>query len=461
MPLSPPERGYPFLALAVLLVVVASPVVSLGGTQPLLLGLAIAALTVCFLWLERLPLRPGLGVAALGAIALAGALPLAVGGRPRRGRGSTTRRSPRGSGPTTRCASTGAQQLRADRLAARRQRGDARQVRPSRTTGRRATSSVFDGVAWDVRSDPTPTLRQRRPSWEADLPRGLPRPAGLARTRSRSAIRRMRTANVIGAGTILKVEDAARDRPSRGAPGHVGLGRRAAARRLLHARGLRAATRSRSSSRGPPTGARLREPRRAEPDAAAPAGTAGCRARASTRACARAVAHFAVYGRSSARRSTFPGTRARRIATTSTRSMQRSSYARTWRLSKRLKRGPRRRTSTSRTSTRYLHGPEFHYYEHPPPTPPDRTPLDYFIYDTTPATASTSRARWRCCCGWAACPRAWPPASAPAATPSAARPGSCATPTRTRGSRCGSTRSAGSRSTRRPTRRPRARRSPR
>jgi protein-glutamine gamma-glutamyltransferase len=70
-------RGFPFLALAVLLVLVATPVVSIGGTRPLLLGLALAALTFAFLWLERLPLRPGLGVAALAGIALAGALPLA------------------------------------------------------------------------------------------------------------------------------------------------------------------------------------------------------------------------------------------------------------------------------------------------------------------------------------------------------------------------------------------------
>ena len=78
VPLTPPDRGYPFVALAVLLVVVASPVVSLGGTRSLVLGLTLAALTVCFLWLERLPLRPGLGVAALLAVALAGALPLAA-----------------------------------------------------------------------------------------------------------------------------------------------------------------------------------------------------------------------------------------------------------------------------------------------------------------------------------------------------------------------------------------------
>jgi protein-glutamine gamma-glutamyltransferase len=71
-------RGYPFLALASLLVVAASPVVSLGGTKPLLLGVGLTLLTVCFLWLERLPLRPGIGVAALVALALAGAVPLAA-----------------------------------------------------------------------------------------------------------------------------------------------------------------------------------------------------------------------------------------------------------------------------------------------------------------------------------------------------------------------------------------------
>ena len=71
-------RGYPFLSLGALLVLTASPVVSMGGTRPLLLGMALTVLTVCFLWLERLPLRPGLGVAALIGLALAGALPLAA-----------------------------------------------------------------------------------------------------------------------------------------------------------------------------------------------------------------------------------------------------------------------------------------------------------------------------------------------------------------------------------------------
>jgi protein-glutamine gamma-glutamyltransferase len=71
-------RGYPFFALAVLLVLVATPVTAIGTTRSLVLGVAIAALTVCFLWLERLPLRPGVSVAVLAGIALAGALPLSA-----------------------------------------------------------------------------------------------------------------------------------------------------------------------------------------------------------------------------------------------------------------------------------------------------------------------------------------------------------------------------------------------
>ena len=52
--------------------------VSLGGTRPLWLGAGLTLLTVTFLWLEKLPLRPGLGVAALIGLALAGSLPLAA-----------------------------------------------------------------------------------------------------------------------------------------------------------------------------------------------------------------------------------------------------------------------------------------------------------------------------------------------------------------------------------------------
>ena len=70
-------RGHLFLSLATLLVMVASPVVSIGGSNQVLLGAALAALTVCFLWLERLPRRSWIGLAVLG-VAVAGAVPLAA-----------------------------------------------------------------------------------------------------------------------------------------------------------------------------------------------------------------------------------------------------------------------------------------------------------------------------------------------------------------------------------------------
>jgi transglutaminase-like putative cysteine protease len=71
-------RGFQFFALAVLLVLVATPITAIGTSRSLVLGVALAALTVCFLWLERLPLRPGVGVAVLAGLALAGALPLSA-----------------------------------------------------------------------------------------------------------------------------------------------------------------------------------------------------------------------------------------------------------------------------------------------------------------------------------------------------------------------------------------------
>ena len=72
-------RGYPFLALAALLVLVVSPVVSLGGTRPLLLGVALAGAD------RLLPVARAAAAAArasasraLLGVALAGALPLAA-----------------------------------------------------------------------------------------------------------------------------------------------------------------------------------------------------------------------------------------------------------------------------------------------------------------------------------------------------------------------------------------------
>jgi len=196
-------RGYPFLSLAALLVLTASPVVSMGGTRPLLLGTTLTVLTVCFLWLERLPLRPGLGVAALIGLALAGALPLAS---------AADRGEPwfdyqafaEGLGPKDPVrfdwghgdygpmdwSRTGAEVVR------------VKAQRPAYWKVR--TLDEFDGTSWttggyDEASD-DPTL---------DLPADW---AGQERWQDRIqvSVQRMRGTDVVGAGTTIDVENESR-----------------------------------------------------------------------------------------------------------------------------------------------------------------------------------------------------------------------------------------------------------
>jgi transglutaminase-like putative cysteine protease len=201
-------RGYQFLSLALLLVLVAAPVVSLGGTEPVALGVVLTALTVCFLWLERLPLKPGLGIAAMLALALTGALPLASaadGEEP----WFDYKEFAESLGPD--------EPLRFDwghsygditwpRDGAEVLRVDAR--RPS--YWKVADLDEFDGEGWvdtgsdsDGEADPALDLArdwQARPGWTETL---------------RVSLRRIETANVIAAGTTLAVEDTGRPvRPS-------------------------------------------------------------------------------------------------------------------------------------------------------------------------------------------------------------------------------------------------------
>jgi transglutaminase-like putative cysteine protease len=196
-------RGYPFLSLAALLVLTASPVVSMGGTRPLLLGMTLTVLTVCFLWLERLPLRPGLGVAALIGLALAGALPLAS---------AADRGEPwfdyqafaEGLGPKD--------PIRFDwghgdygpitwgRSGAEVVRVKAR--RPSYWKVR--TLDEFDGNGWSTggydRASEDPTL-DLPPDW-----RGQTR----FQDRIQVSVQRMRGTDVVGAGTTVAIEDESR-----------------------------------------------------------------------------------------------------------------------------------------------------------------------------------------------------------------------------------------------------------
>jgi transglutaminase-like putative cysteine protease len=203
-------QGYPFLSLVGLLVLVVSPVVSLGGTRPLLLGAAIAALTVCFLWLERLPLRPGVGVAALLGVALAGALPLAAvadRGEP----WFDYKAFAEGLGPDDPVRFSWAQDY--GPIDWPRDGNEVMRIRSDEPHYWKAANlSQFDGIGWkqavpDGDTDVEDELREdwrNEPGW---------------RDRIEVSVRRMRTRDVVAPGTIMKVEGATRPVRTSGLPG--------------------------------------------------------------------------------------------------------------------------------------------------------------------------------------------------------------------------------------------------
>jgi protein-glutamine gamma-glutamyltransferase len=208
----PRGRGYPFLALMALLVAVVSPVVSLGGTRPLFLGAAIAALTVCFLWLERLPLRPGLGVALLLGVALAGALPLAAVAD--RGEPWFDYKSfAEGLGPDDPVRFSWAQEY--GPIDWPREGNEVMRVKSDEPHYWKAANlERFDGTGF---SDAGPLLRggnEPEPDLREDW---LNQPGQVDEVEV--SVRRMRTRDVIAPGTIMKVSDQTRPMQPSGEPG--------------------------------------------------------------------------------------------------------------------------------------------------------------------------------------------------------------------------------------------------
>src|SRR4051794_6115028 len=376
-PLAGPERGFPFLALAVLLVVVASPVVSLGGTRSLALGLVLAALTVAFLWLERLPLRPGIGVAALLGVALAGALPLAAvadRGEP----WFDYRAFAEGLGPDDPVHFSWSQTY--GPITWPRDGNEVMRVSSDEPLYWKARDlDVFSGLAWTARRDPTPPATQGDESWEADMPEDWRDRPAWTDTISVS-IRRMRTTDVLGAGTILSVLDASRPvrpGPASGTWDSAGALRRGDSYRLqVHVPKPDSVALAQASS-----GERERQP--GELDVTVPFRAGRTAPPGVTRGLTlapprQAVVHFngwdALGGNSFA---AYPA--AARAEYDVDRVMRRSLYARTWALAKRLKRGAKQPYDYIKAVDAYLHGREFTYSERPKQPPPGVAPLDYFL----------------------------------------------------------------------------------
>ena len=378
-------RGYQFLALALLLVLVAAPVVSIGGTRPVVLGLVLTALTVCFLWLERLPLKPGLGIAAMLALALAGALPLASAANGEQpwfdykafaeslGPDDPVQFNWNHTYGDITWPRDGAEVLRVDTR------------RPS--YWKVADLDDFDGEAWiDTGSERLGTT-----SPEFDLPDGW---QGQPQWRDtlRVTLRRIETDTVIGAGTTLAVRDTARTvEPS----GDAGLWRSTTTFRAGDSYSVQAFTprpnaqqlAEASSGLDPrhstelnltiPTDVTLRRAVQGESDAAAETGQASelrsLRLRADVR-----FSPFSPFGREQkpfAAFQTLVRTNSGGVA------LRKSPYAGTWRLAKRLMRQSRTPYDYVTNVDRYLHD-GFSYDETPDPVSPGRATLDGFLLET-------------------------------------------------------------------------------
>lgn len=373
-------RGYPFLALGALLVVVAAPVVSLGGTRSLGLGLVLTALTVCFLWLERLPLRPGIGVAALLGLALAGALPLAA---------VADRGEPwfdyqafaEGLGPDDPIRfdwehgdygpidwpRDGAEVLR------------VKSARPAYWKAR--TLEDFDGSGWRVAAigaDDDPAL---------DLPvnwRNEPR----FRDDIEVSIRRMRGIDVVGAGTSVRIHDATRPIGER-APwtwqsrgelrsgdsyGALVYTPRPSAGQLAQVPAVG------TGEQDDELAVRVRLRELTEPQLGRiPGGAEVPRSARDGGLADTAIVTFPPYGlevlQPQAEYKEFGLEGQGRTA------LELSDMTRTWRLSRRLRDATQTPYEYVLAVDRYLHR-GFEYSERPPATAPDVAPLDGFLFDT-------------------------------------------------------------------------------
>jgi transglutaminase-like putative cysteine protease len=369
-------RGYPFLALMALLVAVVSPVVSLGGTRPLMLGAVIAALTVCFLWLERLPLRPGLGVALLLGVALAGALPLAAvadRGEP----WFDYKAFAENLGPDDPVRFSWSQQY--GPIDWPRDGNEVMRVKSDEPHYWKAANlDRFDGTGF---ADAGP------------LPRGGTDPESELREDWRNvpgqldqievSIRRMRVRDVIAPGAIMKIEDETRPLSPSGEPGRWTADSELRRGDSYSAEAYVPTPQPSEVRQADVTGFQLGREDDLEmtvpfspehrPTPRSVGGVGHRRIRS-------AVVHFRPFGDDGQPYVTYPSVRRTRFGAVE-RTFRDSPYRRTWALAKRLRRGASTPFEYILAVNGYLQD-GFSYSERPEPPAAGRAPLDAFLIDT-------------------------------------------------------------------------------
>jgi protein-glutamine gamma-glutamyltransferase len=361
-------RGYPFLSLALLLILVAAPVVSLGGTAPVALGVVLTTLTVCFLWLERLPLRPGLGIAAMLALAVAGALPLASaadGEDP----WFDYKSFAEGFGPDEPLAFDWGHSY--GPLNWPREGTEVLRVATTRPSyWKMRNLDDFDGQQW---SDEYPRLGGADPA--LDLAPQWRVQAGWRET-LRVTLRRMRTRDVLGAGTVLGVEDTAR---IVGPAGEPGVWRSQSEFRGGDSYTVRAHVPRPSPEQLAESGAGADSRRAADLNLTVPVqGDASGVPGAPAVPVEIRFPAFRPGGGGLVPHAVFP-TLVR--SHDGDRALRRSAYARTWRLAKQLKRQAQTPYEYVLAVNRFLQD-GFTYDEDPADIPRGRATLDAFMFDT-------------------------------------------------------------------------------
>ena len=367
-------RGHLFLALATLLVMVASPVVSIGGSNQVLLGVVLAALTVCFLWLERLPRRSWIGIAVL-ALAVAGAVPLAAaadGDDPwfdyrawaeEFGPGEPVGFDWDHSYGPINWPRDGSEVLRVD----------AR--RPS--YWKVEDLGEFDGAVWrtselslrrdDAEDDLAPDYRQR-PQWTEQL---------------RVTVRRLEGSEVVRAGTALRVADSSRPVHEGEQPGAFRAegSFRSGDSYTVTAHIPRPSPAQLAEATTGTTGRHFESLRITVPLRGEAAADPGIPRTPAGAAPSEAVISFPPFDAVSAGQRPIADYLEAQRRGWGGRALRASHYAETWALAKRLRAGADAPYDYVLAIDRYLQN-GFTYSEIPAPTPPDRAILDAFLTET-------------------------------------------------------------------------------